>query len=155
MSSTGAKRRTCGEVIGVQAVSRREIAARRRLIVVVTVSVLALGLASLWTVRTLRANEASSARADTVSAQERVLPGPDTTGVPAGTELESYEGPTRITTPNTVIDKQEIAGPIIVAAPGVVITSSRLSGTFDDAFGILVERGDVTISTSEISGSPD
>jgi RTX calcium-binding nonapeptide repeat (4 copies) len=48
------------------------------------------------------------------------------TGVPAGTQLTAYTGPSTITTPNTVIDGRTL-GCIRVRVPGVVIRNSRIS----------------------------
>ena len=54
------------------------------------------------------------------------FPGADNTGVPAGTPLSAYTGPSNIRTPNTVIDGKTL-GCIEVSAPGVVIRNSRIS----------------------------
>jgi hypothetical protein len=54
------------------------------------------------------------------------FPGEDTTGVPPGTSLTPYTGPSTISTPNTVIDGK-IIGCIRVTVSGVVIRNSRIS----------------------------
>jgi hypothetical protein len=53
-------------------------------------------------------------------------PDASNTGVPPGTTLTPYTGPSNIKTPNTVIDGRTI-GCIEVSAPGVVIRNSRIS----------------------------
>jgi len=55
-----------------------------------------------------------------------------------------------ITTPNTVVDGKDIKGNVTVAASGVVIKNSRISGTGE--YGVLVQSGSATIVDSEISG---
>lgn len=57
------------------------------------------------------------------------------TGVPAGTTLTNYMGPTTITANNTVIDGKIINGEIEILATGVVIKNSQINGTVhvDDA----------------------
>ena len=54
------------------------------------------------------------------------FPDASNTGVPAGTTLTAYTGPSNITTANTVIDGKNI-GCIQVTAPGVVIRNSNIS----------------------------
>lgn len=53
-------------------------------------------------------------------------PGPLTTGVPAGTTLTAYTGPTTITSPNTVIDSKIITSCLEIDTTGVVIKNSEL-----------------------------
>jgi hypothetical protein len=68
-------------------------------------------------------------RAATNPRNRRSHPGfPDqaSTGVPAGTVLAAYTGPSTISTPNTVIVGKTM-GCITVSAPGVVIRNSRIS----------------------------
>jgi hypothetical protein len=58
------------------------------------------------------------------------LPGyPDAscTGVPAGTNLTVVTGDVTISTPNTVVDGEDIRGCVTVRAPGVVIRRSKVS----------------------------
>ena len=59
-------------------------------------------------------------------------------------------GALQITTPNQVIDGADISGTVTVEAPGVVIKNSRIHG--NDAYGVLVGSGSVTITDTEISG---
>lgn len=53
-------------------------------------------------------------------------PDASNTGVPAGTTLTTYTGPSNITTANTVINGKTM-GCIQISAPGVVIRNSRVS----------------------------
>lgn len=55
-----------------------------------------------------------------------VWPNASNTGVPPGTTLTTYTGPTNITTPGTVIDSKDIHGPILVNADNVTIKNSRI-----------------------------
>ena len=54
------------------------------------------------------------------------FPDASNTGVPAGTSLTAYTGPSNVTTANTVISGKTI-GCIQISAPGVVIKNSRIS----------------------------
>jgi hypothetical protein len=56
-------------------------------------------------------------------------PGPTNTGVPAGTVLTTYTGPMRITVANTVIDAKIVNGTLTIAAPGVVVSRSKVYGS--------------------------
>ena len=69
-----------------------------------------------------------------------------TTGVPAGTRLTAYEGPSTITTDGTVIDGKTITGTIVVTAKDVTIRNSLIRGGVDlDGAG-----SSLTIYDSEI-----
>ncbi len=70
------------------------------------------------------------------------FPGPSSTGVPAGTTLSAYTGPTTITSANTVIDGKRM-GCIRVSAPGVVIRNSKIScPSSSSAYAVLSGDGD-------------
>ncbi len=56
-------------------------------------------------------------------------PGPQTTGVPAGTRTTVHDGNLTITTDNTVIDGWDIRGYVKVQAKNVVIRNSFIRGT--------------------------
>ena len=57
------------------------------------------------------------------------FPGPNNTGVPAGTQLTAYTGPCLITTANTVIDKKIVnCDRLDVHAQGIVITNTQING---------------------------
>ena len=82
-------------------------------------------------------------------------PGPSNTGVPPGTTLTNYTGPTIITTPNTVIDKNLINVRLQIRAPNVKITNSRLNEPpFADSrwgpMSLTVEDSEI-LTTSDIS----
>jgi hypothetical protein len=75
-------------------------------------------------------------------------PSKTTAGVPAGTALTKYNGPSTITAPNTVIDGKML-GCITVRAPGVVIRNSTLTGS---CFWVVdvEDGGSVTVDHSVI-----
>jgi hypothetical protein len=56
------------------------------------------------------------------------FPGPETTGVPAGTNLTPYSGPCTITQANTVIDSKTVNCYLEIRAANVVIRNSRING---------------------------
>jgi hypothetical protein len=68
-------------------------------------------------------------------------PGDDTTGVPRGTVLSAYRGPSIISTPNTVIVAKTL-GCIRVKAPGVVIRRSRISCGNGEPLAVTSADGD-------------
>ncbi|MCW7540913.1 hypothetical protein OOT46_24125 [Aquabacterium sp. A7-Y] len=80
-----------------------------------------------------------------------VRPGPSNTGVPAGTQLVP-SGPLRITTPDQVIDRLDVAGCVNVMAPRVKIRRTRIRcGSY---YPVRVFDGaSLTIEDSEIDGS--
>lgn len=55
------------------------------------------------------------------------FPDASNTGVPSGTTLTAYTGPTNITTNNTVIDSKTISSELTISASGVVIKNSVIS----------------------------
>lgn len=57
-----------------------------------------------------------------------VEPGPTTTGVPAGTQLRPHHGDLVITTPGARVDAVDVFGFVVVKAPDVTITRSRVRG---------------------------
>lgn len=82
-------------------------------------------------------------------------PGPDTTGVPAGTRLRVHDGDLRITTPGTVVDSVEVRGVVRVEAPNVTIRRSAVTGRpgmdSSHALVMVVEGGrNLTIEDSEL-----
>lgn len=54
-------------------------------------------------------------------------PGPSNTGVPAGTTLTTYSGPTTISANNTIIDGKQINGNITINAQNVTIKNSHVN----------------------------
>ena len=78
---------------------------------------------------------------------DRRFPDASSTGVPAGTTLTAYTGPSTITTSNTVIDGKT-TGCLTINATGVIIRNSRVSGAC--FWALHVNSGSVTIEDSEI-----
>ena len=56
------------------------------------------------------------------------FPGPENTGVPAGTNLTPYTGPCTITTPSTIIDSKIVNCDLEIKATGVIIRKSEIKG---------------------------
>lgn len=77
-------------------------------------------------------------------------PNASNTGVPTGTTLTAYSGPTAITVPNTVIDGKVITSALSIQASGVVIKNSQISGA--GSYCVLTQGGSVTLEDSEITG---
>ena len=78
------------------------------------------------------------------------FPDASNTGVPPGTTLTAYNGPSIITAPNTVIDSKSM-GCVDIETTGVVIRNSRIAGRCD--FVVDVHGGSgtsVTITDTEI-----
>jgi hypothetical protein len=75
-------------------------------------------------------------------------PGPATTGVPSGTVLTTYTGPTTITVDNTVIDSKYIPFHLIIRARNVRITRCEIVGapTWSGSESALVDHRYVTQS---------
>lgn len=89
-------------------------------------------------------------------------PGPNNTGVPAGTTLTAVNHDMTVSTAGAVIDRMDIHGCVTVNAPGVRITRSRIHGSCaGDVVGHFVPAHDgnpypanaapLTITDSEIS----
>lgn len=89
-------------------------------------------------------------------------PGPNNTGVPAGTTLTVVNHDVTVSTAGAVIDKQDIRGCLTVNAPGVKVINSKIHGTCGtDVVGHFVPAHDgnpspagaapLTITDSEIS----
>jgi hypothetical protein len=74
-------------------------------------------------------------------------PGPDNTGVPAGTTLTPWTGSCDITTPGLVIDARVFTCDVTVRATGVRITRSRINGFLDNTD----TAGTFTATDSEIA----
>jgi hypothetical protein len=69
------------------------------------------------------------------------FPDASNTGVPAGTVLTAYTGPSTISTPGTVIDGKTM-GCVRVTAPGVIIRKSKIS--CNSGYAVLSGDGDYT-----------
>jgi beta-glucanase (GH16 family) len=82
------------------------------------------------------------------------FPDASTTGVPRGTVLTEYTGPTTISTDGTVIANKIISGTIRIKAANVVVKNSKL--TYNDYFGIDAENAsNLTVQDCEIVGPGD
>ena len=81
------------------------------------------------------------------------FPGPDNTGVPAGTSLTTYSGPNPITVNNTTINAKTITAGLSIDASNVTITNSHIIGSVN------IDEGDtgasLTITDSWIETVPD
>lgn len=72
-------------------------------------------------------------------------PNADNTGVPAGTALTAYSGPSTITTAGTVIDAKQISGGLEIRAADVTVSRSSITGTVTVGSG-----GSLTITDTDI-----
>jgi hypothetical protein len=77
------------------------------------------------------------------------FPNASNTGVPPGTTLTAYTGPSNITTANTVIDGKTM-GCIDINAANVLIKNSKISCGGTDYYAVFVDNGSLTIQDSEI-----
>lgn len=93
----------------------------------------------------------TQAPAPAVAARGTFKPGPDNTGVPAGTRLAVVNGGMVITTDDAVVNAKDIRGPVVIDANRVTIQNSKVHGTSQD-YGVLVRSGSVHIRDSEIWG---
>ncbi len=80
-------------------------------------------------------------------------PNETNTGVPAGTALTPYSGPTTITTPGTVIDAKQIGGSLEIRAAGVTVSRSSISGTVTVADGGSLTITDTYIDAGDREGT--
>ena len=80
------------------------------------------------------------------------FPGPDNTGVPAGTNLIAYTGPCTITVANTVIDSKIVKCALEIETTGVIIRRSEIHGHVQTP-----ERSNYSfrVEDSFVDGSPD
>lgn len=83
-------------------------------------------------------------------ARSSKWPGPDTTGVPAGTRLSTYRT-TRITKANTTIDSKTINGCVEISAKNVTIKRSKIT-CGGDLIVKVSDGGSVTLEDSELDG---
>ncbi|GAB3871519.1 hypothetical protein ACFPIJ_41410 [Dactylosporangium cerinum] len=84
-------------------------------------------------------------------------PGPDNTGVPAGTELTPYTGSYVITEPDTVIDGKILTDCVEIKAKNVTIKRSKINcknegGMIIRVFDELVTDASLLVEDSEITG---
>ncbi|GCD91323.1 hypothetical protein [Nocardioides sp. LS1] len=97
---------------------------RSRPVLLAVPAVLTLGVAVVVLLAVHSSGSDGPAGAAATGFDRSAWPGPDSTGVPAGTELTPYTGPCVITEPGTEIDAKEVACDLVVRAPGVHITNS-------------------------------
>jgi hypothetical protein len=82
-----------------------------------------------------------------------VPPPPDSVGVPAGLALCPVRAALEIHTPGAVLDGLDLVGGVVVAAPGVVLRRSRITGDGTTAAGVrTVGTGSVRIEDSTFTG---
>ena len=94
---------------------------------------------------------ATTSTAATTAPPPAGKPGPTNTGVPAGTALTPYTGPSTITVDGTVIDGKDVAGSLIIRAKNVTIKNSKIHDDMGAVAGINVQDGgSATITDSEI-----
>lgn len=80
-------------------------------------------------------------------------PNADNTGVPAGTALTPYTGPSTVTTPGTVIDAKEIRGGLDIRAQDVTVSRSSITGTVTVAEGASLSISDTDIDAGDREGT--
>ncbi len=126
---------------------------RRSLRLAVATSVVALGA----TLLPATAATAAPTTVDRAAAVTQSMPGPDNTGVPAGTALRVHRGNLVITTPGTVISGLDIRGSVDVRARNVTIRNSIIRGDAAGNHDFLVrsasDTANVTITDSELAAS--
>lgn len=84
-------------------------------------------------------------------AEGRPKPGPRTTGVPDPSSLSRVPGGLHIIRAHTVVEAADITGPVVVDAPNVTITGSKIHGS-GESYGIFVRSGSVAVVDSELWG---
>ncbi|MFA4840830.1 MAG: hypothetical protein WC580_03895 [Agrococcus sp.] len=97
---------------------------------------------------------AAPATVDRAAAVTQAMPGPDNTGVPAGTSLRVQRGNMVITTPGTVVSGLDIYGSVDVRARNVTIRNSIIRGDAAGSQDFLVrsasDAASLTITDSEL-----
>ena len=83
------------------------------------------------------------------------FPGPNNTGVPAGTTLTAYDGPCVIDVDGTVIDGKTITCDLEIHAANVVVRNSKVNGlVFLDADRPEASGWSLLLEDSEVDGGP-
>lgn len=83
----------------------------------------------------------------------RWFPNSDTTGVPAGTSLGSYDGPCTISASNVVIDSKTINCSLRVTGQNLTIKNSVINGAISSNSGsFTVTDSDIRLSATEDTG---
>lgn len=82
-----------------------------------------------------------------------VPPPPDSVGTPAGLRLCPVRAALEIRTPGAVLDGLDLTGGLVVAAPGVVVRRSRITGDGTVAAGVrTLDGGSVRIEDTTLTG---
>jgi hypothetical protein len=80
-------------------------------------------------------------------------PPPDSVGTPAGLRLCPVRAALEVRTPGAVLDGLDLTGGVVVAAPGVVVRRSRITGDGTTAAGVCtLEGGSVRIEDTTLTG---
>lgn len=88
---------------------------------------------------------------DTFPSLPASKPDATNTGVPSGTSLSAYTGPTSITAAGTVIDGRDITQTLTINAPNVTIRNSKIHpGSGSATKGIILNSTGTKILNSEI-----
>ncbi|MCE3553827.1 hypothetical protein LWC33_20515 [Pseudonocardia sp. RS11V-5] len=81
-------------------------------------------------------------------------PPPNSVGTPAGVRLCPVRAALEVRTPGTVLDGLDVTGGVVVAAPGVVVRRSRVTGDGTTAAGIrTLDGGSVRIEDTTLTGA--
>jgi hypothetical protein len=89
-----------------------------------------------------------------MAADAHSWPGPSNTGVPEGVSLTPYTGPCKIIKPKTIIDSKLVNCDLLVRAPDVVITKSKINGYVSSDDDKSTEYS-FTLEDSEVNASPN
>ena len=90
----------------------------------------------------------STSAVDGATPSDRGDAGPSSTGVPDGTTLTPYTGPSTITAPGTVIEAKEITSCLVIKADDVTIKNSLLTGSC--LFHVLSDNGNTRLQLSDV-----
>ena len=83
-------------------------------------------------------------------------PGPNNTGVPAGTQLSAYTGPCTITVDGTVIDAKTVTCDLLIKAANAKITRSKIVGsvgTDENSTGYSFSISDTEVDVGQRAGT--
>jgi Domain of unknown function (DUF4082) len=108
--------------------------------------------ANYWVDATF-APDSATADPPTVPPTSGAWPDETNTGVPAGTVLTPYGGPSTITTPGTVIDAKQITGGLEIRAANVTVSRSSISGTVAVGSGGSLAISDTYIDAGDREGT--
>jgi len=95
---------------------------------------------------------APTAQATCLAVGDYVAPAPGSVGLPSGLTL-CPSGPVTVTQPGAVLDGWDLRGGILVAAPGVVVRRSRITGDGVTPYGVrTTPAGSVRVEDATLSG---